>query len=161
MLLPCRGSPCPHPHSCPPGGAIAYPRLHTLAGGVGTFADPITFAGAPAATPPGTVIYIPSLRKYGIMEDYCQECDADWAASRQLHVDIWMGPSAVTAGPNLIACENAITADSVTVVINAPAGLAVDTTPLFDGATLTCIVPATPCVDASECVCVGGGGGGT
>ena len=30
----------------PPGGDIAFPRLHNTAGGRGTFADPITFATA-------------------------------------------------------------------------------------------------------------------
>ena len=35
--------------NCPPGGAIAYPKIHQLAGGVGTFEDPITFAGAEKA----------------------------------------------------------------------------------------------------------------
>lgn len=35
--------------NCPPGGAIAYPKIHKQAGGVGTFADPITFAGAEKA----------------------------------------------------------------------------------------------------------------
>jgi hypothetical protein len=28
----------------PPGGDIAYPQIHSTAGGKGTFADPITFA---------------------------------------------------------------------------------------------------------------------
>src|SRR2546423_11072578 len=32
----------------PPGGDIAFPKLHNTAGGKGTFADPITFATASA-----------------------------------------------------------------------------------------------------------------
>ncbi|NUO55526.1 MAG: carbohydrate-binding protein, partial [Hamadaea sp.] len=32
----------------PPGGDIAYPQIHSTAGGKGTYADPITFASATA-----------------------------------------------------------------------------------------------------------------
>ena len=35
--------------NCPPGGTISYQIRHTTAGGVGTFNDPVTFAGAVAA----------------------------------------------------------------------------------------------------------------
>jgi hypothetical protein len=45
--------------NCPPGGDIAYPKLHKEAGGKGTFEDPITFAGAEKSMKPGTVICIP------------------------------------------------------------------------------------------------------
>jgi len=41
--------------NCPPGGAIAYPVIHQQAGGVGTFQDPITYAGDVDVTPAGTM----------------------------------------------------------------------------------------------------------
>jgi hypothetical protein len=64
--------------NCPPGGDIAHPTIHKLAGGTGNWADPITFAGAdlkgqgvPYAV--GQKVYVPSLQKYFIMEDQCEE----------------------------------------------------------------------------------------
>src|ERR1041385_909076 len=62
------------PDNSPPGTGIAHPVIHDGAGGKGTFADPITFAVAPQvqkSVRPGEIIYIPSLKKYFIMEDDC------------------------------------------------------------------------------------------
>src|SRR5258705_11202427 len=63
----------------PPGGDIAHPQIHSTAGGKGTFADPITFATASAELSPGTKVWVPRVGKYFIMEDSCQECEADWS----------------------------------------------------------------------------------
>jgi hypothetical protein len=60
----------------PPGSAIAYPQIHKTAGGTGTYADPITFATDKSELAPGTIIYVPRVEKYFIMEDDCEECDA-------------------------------------------------------------------------------------
>lgn len=109
--------------NCPPGGAIAYPKIHQLAGGVGTYADPITYASSKKETPPGTIIYVFFLQKYFIskcpyhidayvflsaslpcplaVEDDCGECDDDWSKHKKYHFDLWTGPDAVTPGPNL------------------------------------------------------------
>jgi hypothetical protein len=108
--------------NCPPGGDIAYPKIHKLAGGVGTYADPITFASSKKETPPGTIIYVFFLQKYFIsataphiwgllrtqpaltstaVEDDCGECDSDWTKHKKYHFDLWTGPDAVTPGPNL------------------------------------------------------------
>ena len=76
--------------NCPPGGDIAHPIIHKEAGGVGTFVDPITFAGDTTATPAGTIIYVWQLKKYFIMEDDCEECQDDWRKSHKWHVDLWM-----------------------------------------------------------------------
>ena len=64
--------------NCPPGPAIAWPKIHQSAGGSGTHADPITYAGATAATPKGSIIYVPKYKKYFVMEDQCEECEKDW-----------------------------------------------------------------------------------
>ena len=66
--------PCSAKDNCPPGGDIAHPTIHKEAGGVGTYADPITFAGASKALPPGTIIYVHSahVQRYAIMEDDCE-----------------------------------------------------------------------------------------
>eukprot|EP01120_Amphizonella_sp_Union-15-10_P000338 TRINITY_DN10349_c0_g1_i2.p1 TRINITY_DN10349_c0_g1~~TRINITY_DN10349_c0_g1_i2.p1 ORF type:complete len:227 (+),score=23.04 TRINITY_DN10349_c0_g1_i2:52-732(+) len=137
--------------NCPPGASIAYPVIHTEAGGIGTHADPITFAGAPKCFRPGTRIYNPRLKKYFIMEDECEECEQDWE-NRKYHVDCWIGPPTLTAGTELIACENALTVDSETIIVDPNSTLPVDTTPLFNGATEKCIVYAPPCHDqGNEC----------
>jgi hypothetical protein len=133
--------------NCPPGGDIAYPHVHQKAGGTGTWNDPVTFAGAEKAVKPGSKIYIPFLKKYAIMEDQCEECEDEWPG--KWHIDVWMGPDQVSHGPELIACENALTKGSTTIWIDAPQGLEVDSTPLFDG---KCIVSAPACHDVgSQC----------
>jgi len=141
------------PDNCPPGADISYPVVHKVAGGVGSFADPVTYAGVTAATPKGTIIYIWGLRKYFVMEDDCEECSNDWKRGQKWHVDLWMGPS--DHFPNataVIACENAITKSKDSWLVDAPAGLPVDLTPLYDAATNKCIVPSSPCHDVgNEC----------
>ena len=140
--------------NCPPGGDIAYPNAqHPLAGGVGTFEDPITFAGAPKApglVPGKTVIYSPSLKKYFRFEDICGECESDWSKKSEWHFDLWMGSDAVTPGPNLIACEDQLTKSHATFLFDAVVGLPVDPTPLFNAEKLQCIEPAAPCQDVGN-----------
>lgn len=133
--------------NCPPGGDIAHPTLHKKAGGRGTFADPVTFAGVVAFTPPGTIVYSWRLQKYFVMEDDCEECAADYKRDKKVHFDCWIGPDAVTPGPNLIACEDALTEDGQVFEVNAVDGHAVNPAPLFNGTTLECAVPAPPCTD--------------
>ena len=71
---------------------------------MGTHADPITYAGATAATPKGSIIYVPKYKKYFIMEDQCEECEKDWKNKQMYHMDLWTGPShAVTA---VVVCED-------------------------------------------------------
>ena len=64
----------------PPGSAIiGRPIIHKTAGGTGTFLDPITLAVGWRIHfgrhfedyKPGTLFYIPRLRKYAIVEDLC------------------------------------------------------------------------------------------
>src|SRR3954454_20637602 len=62
----------------PPGGDIAYPQIHSTAGGKGTYDDPITFATSTAELKAGTKVWVPRVRKYFIMEDGCDECSDDW-----------------------------------------------------------------------------------
>eukprot|EP00483_Globobulimina_turgida_P000302 UN00302 len=130
--------------NCPPGGDIAYPDLHKEAGGNGTYIDPITYAGCRKATKPGTRIYVSFVQKYFIMEDDCEECDEDWNRNEKWHFDLWMGPDALTAGPNLITCEDAMTKEKTQVIIDPDEGLTVNTKPLFNGNTLECWMPNPP-----------------
>mmetsp|Transcript_105936 Transcript_105936/g.129227 ORF Transcript_105936/g.129227 Transcript_105936/m.129227 type:complete len:231 (+) Transcript_105936:22-714(+) len=124
--------------NCPPGGDIAYPQIHNKAGGNGTYKDPITYAGCREATKPGTIIYVNFLQKYFIMEDDCEECDHDWISRKKWHFDLWMGPDNVTPGDYLVACEDAMTKSSTTVIIDPPNNLAVNMKPLFNGTSLQC-----------------------
>ena len=64
----------------PPGSAaIARPVIHKLAGGTGTYADPITLAVGHRIDrgrqtldyPAGTRFYFPRIQKYAIVEDVC------------------------------------------------------------------------------------------
>jgi len=138
--------------SCLPGGDIAYPtKQHPAAAGLGTFADPITFAGAKAAVAPYSKIYVHGLKKYFAMEDDCGECIHDWKKVKKWHFDLWMGPDHV-APSSFIACENALTMDVATVTLDPPAGWPVDVTPLYtynasSDNNGTCVVKSPPCHD--------------
>jgi hypothetical protein len=140
----------------PPGTAIAHPVLHSGAGGVGTFDDPITFAVAPEVqnrVPAGTIIYIPSLKKYFIMEDDCtssgpggtpvqgQGCDGELQSGVN-EFDLWIdgdphknakdnpGSGSGNNDNNMTNCEDTLTASKVTVIMNATDGQPVNTKPL-------------------------------
>lgn len=125
------------PDNDPPGGGIAYPGKHQKAGGTGTYEDPITFATATSARdtfPAGMIVYIPHLQKYFIMEDSCAACNATW-------MDLWVNSNG-TFDEEVQVCEDSLTIEHSTpdipVVLNAPAGLTVNTTPLFDLTSGTC-----------------------
>jgi hypothetical protein len=116
---------------------IAYPTpegKHARAGGVGTYANPITLAADVRWLPAGTRVYAPRWRKYFIMEDQCVECEADWADTRFHHVDLFMSPS-MKAGA--LGCEVAATkerAENDIIVLRPPRNLPVDPTPLYTDA---------------------------
>lgn len=114
----------------PPGTAIAYPKIHSGAGGVGSYGDPVTFASDPKVFPAGTKIYVPYIKKYAIMEDLCASC-------RGNHIDIWAGGNGANEN-KLIACEESFTRDSQTIELNPPSTHLVDTSPLFNSETATC-----------------------
>jgi len=142
----------------PPGTAIAHPIIHSGAGGVGTFQDPISFAVAPEVqnrVPAGTIIYIPSLEKYFIMEDDCtssgpggtpvqgQGCDGELQSGVN-EFDLWIdgdphknardnpGSGSGNNNNNMTDCEDTLTADKVKVIMNATDGKPVNTTPLLN-----------------------------
>jgi len=129
------------PDNDPPGSTdIAYPNgRHGSAGGVGSYADPITLATDPRELPPGTLVYAPQWQKYFVMEDDCEECIDEWGADHHPHVDLWTGAT----GSKLLACENTLTPDDpVALEINPPSDRPVDLRPLYDPATNTCWAPA-------------------
>ncbi len=130
----------------PPSAIISNPQIHQTAGGTGTLADPVTFATDTREAKPGTIVYDPFLKKYFIMEDTCTECTADWNNGHKYRIDMWAGGDKNSLhDPEksaLLDCEDALTQDAGTnVIFNPPAGLTVDTTPIFDAHTLKCWTP--------------------
>jgi hypothetical protein len=121
------------------GDAIAFPKLHTGAGGIGTYADPVTFASDPMEWAPGTILYVPYIKRYVIMEDACSACTADWA-SRKYHIHIWLNSDA-RAATDVTACETSLARMNTNVEIDPPATRPVATVPLFDPNTSTCVSP--------------------
>jgi hypothetical protein len=126
-----------------------FPVRHQIATeGTGAFDDPITFAtsaansGSPAELAPGTIIYVPEVRKYFIMEDQCSQCDQEWLSQHAYHVDLWMGPSSASNSDALSACEAKLVrgkahAGTGSIILDPPADLTVDLTPLFTNGTCT------------------------
>lgn len=101
-----------------------------IAGGSGTYDDPITAAASRGNRyfPPGTMVYVPHLAKYFLVEDECATCSYDeW-------LDLWMESSS-DSDPRLVeARQSDLTGDVAVrwpVVIDPTAGLPVDQTPLF------------------------------
>jgi hypothetical protein len=140
----------------PPGGDIAYPQIHSTAGGKGTYDDPITFATSTAELKAGTKVWVPRVRKYFIMEDGCDECSDDWSGHGPnggpglRHIDLWLGGK---GGDPMAAidCEDALThynADSTPVmepvVVDPPNNEAYDSTPIFNTSTGACYGGAQP-----------------
>jgi 3D (Asp-Asp-Asp) domain-containing protein len=119
------------PDNSPPGNGIAYPRIHSHAGGKGTYADPVTFA-ANHGLKPGTRVYIPYMKKYFIMEDQCASCSST-------HIDLWAGGSNATK-KQVLACEDALTRHA-SVVLSPAKNLPVNTTPIFNTSTRKCFKP--------------------
>jgi hypothetical protein len=128
----------------PAGNEIAYPRsggyptLHEFASGTGTHADPITFGGDSTVFPPGTIVYVPFLEKYVILEDECLSCAMQAGMTNHPAISIWMPSDATTPAGPLAKCETFWTKSSVAVIENPPADLTVSSAPLFDPTTKTC-----------------------
>jgi Ricin-type beta-trefoil lectin domain len=150
------------PDNSPPGNAIAYPQdegyptIHNAASGTGTYADPITYATDQSELPVGTIVYYPYLHRYFIMEDDCTECDEDWTGQGPdggpglYHIDLWINGQGGNSN-DVINCEDDLTQNSESVIIDPPSTEAVDTTPLFNSSNNSCYNPSG---------FTGGGGGG-
>ena len=96
----------------PPGSAIiGRPQIHEFAGGHGTFEDPVTLAVGWRSyfgrqfedVKPGRRFYIPSLRKYAVVEDLCGDgpkpqtgpCHTGWEG--HVWIDIYVDGSTMNA----------------------------------------------------------------
>jgi hypothetical protein len=106
--------------------AIARPVLHRTAGGVGTYADPITMAvgytRAGLDIPAGTRFYLPNLRKYFIVEDICGACH-NKPPGTVYKLDLWLDGRYLSRS-QARACAGSVTGRQP-VVRNPPRGLSV------------------------------------
>jgi hypothetical protein len=139
------------PDNSPPGKAIQFPIIHSEAGGTGTFADPITFATDTRLFAPGSIVYLPMVKKYFIMEDLCTNsgpgnqgpgCVNDFNNGIK-HIDMWAGGDTTQS---VIACEDNLTRNSTPVISNPPSNLEVSPpvspgNPIFDPSTKVCFTP--------------------
>jgi hypothetical protein len=119
---------------------IAHPVIHQQVGGVGTYADPLTFA-SPAgdgAYEYGQIIYVPKVQKYFIKED---ECAVSWTAEdgcgAVTMVDLYVGnPSDEKV---VVECENSLTDGEGEIILDPPSNLTVSPEKIWDQATGTCM----------------------
>ena len=119
----------------PPGSAtISNPILHQVAGGTGTYQDPITVAVGHTITngkdildfPAGTRFYVPNLRRYFIVEDTCGDgstpqngpCHTGYPSNASYWIDVWVGGAGVSQS-KANTCMDNIT--DVHLVIRNPA----------------------------------------
>lgn len=114
----------------PKSAAIACTKWRGLAGGTGTFADPITmavgFVGSLPDLPYGTLFYVPTLRRYFRIEDLCGACHGSpRPAGTAIWLDCWVGGQDTTAAI-ATAAMNALTG-SHTVIKNPVNGYVVVT----------------------------------
>ena len=121
-----------HHDNTPAGDRISHASVHGVAGGTGTHRDPITLAVGHSIVdgndvldyPAGTRFYIPSLRKYFVVEDSCG--DGSTPQDGPCHIrfeglvwlDLWVGGASASRSATY-ACEVAITGKRL--VIQHPA----------------------------------------
>ena len=100
---------------------ISHPSVHDEATeDLGTYSRPGTLAAAKGFLPPGTIVYVPALKRYYVMEDTCRECASNWKNDK-IHVDLFVSGR----GEALQACEYRLTMESTKIIIDPPADLPV------------------------------------
>jgi len=116
---------------------ISYPVVHARAGGTGSYADPITLAVGHSIVggkdildyPAGTIFYIPTLRKYFIVEDTCGDgpspqvgpCHSGFTAPAKTWIDFWLGGTAEN-NSEAVQCSAKLTTQtgSATLILKDP-----------------------------------------
>lgn len=113
----------------PPGSAIvSHPILHTVAGGTGTYSDPITVAvpgsGPDMQFPAGTRFYLAKIHRYVIVED------TGATKYRLPHLDLWIdGRTGTRAATD--RCMNTLTGTTA-AIRNPQPGLPVTAGPIYN-----------------------------
>ena len=100
--------------------------VHERAGGSGTFADPVTVAAAGSGSArefaPGTRFYLPSIRKYGLIED------SGGTPMGKKHLDVYVNGQGLPKSAS-DSCMEKITGDRTAIIHPGP-GLAVTPGPI-------------------------------
>ncbi|HEX4360720.1 MAG TPA: hypothetical protein VH141_24515 [Pseudonocardia sp.] len=111
----------------PAGSAeVSNPILHKRAGGRGSYADPITVAvPSDSKFDPGTRFYLPSVRRYAIVED------SGASSTSGNHLDLWVDGEGGSESA-VEACMDQVTGDT-TAEVSPPPGRPVILGPIFDG----------------------------
>ena len=133
------------PDNTPPSAAISDGVIHSKAGGTGTYTDPITLAVGHSIIsgkdildyPKGTKFYVPSFRKYLIVEDTCGDgnspqngpCHTGYKGN--VWLDVWVGGEGANVS-SVLSCESKITGVH-TVIQNPASNYVVTTGPIFNG----------------------------
>jgi 3D (Asp-Asp-Asp) domain-containing protein len=115
-------------HDNTPAGSaeVSNPVLHKTAGGRGSYADPITVAvPSDSKFDPGTRFYLPSVRRYAIVED------SGASSTSGNHLDLWVDGEGGSERA-VEACMDQLTGES-TAEVNPPPGRPVIPGPIFDG----------------------------
>ena len=136
----------------PPGSAdIALPVIHEKAGGMGTYADPITIAVGHVISsgkstpdyPAGMKFYVPNVRRYFIVEDLCGDgstpqngpCHKGYPLGTVAWFDMWIdGATGTKSQTN--SCAEAVTGSFLVIKDPAP-NYQVVTGPVFQDSTCT------------------------
>lgn len=126
----------------PPGSSeVGEPVLHSVAGGIGTYRDPITVATSGhqgnQEWPPGTKFYLPTVRRYVIVED---SGAAAAPSGTDTHLDVW-SDGHDGAKQDVDACMDRFTG-KVPAHFNPPDGLPVMTGPIY--IAKNCNIPEQP-----------------
>jgi hypothetical protein len=135
-------------NSCGPNSDQPGDCLHNggHAGGTGTYEDPITLAVGHVIEggvdtldyPDGVLFYIPSLRKYFVVEDSCGDgdrpqdlpCHTNKDEPGYVQVDLWVGGENEDQG-SVLKCQDALTGIK-TLILNPRSDYPVVPGPLFD-----------------------------
>lgn len=132
----------------PPGSAdISHSVIHSKAGGVGTFNDPVTVAVGHSIVgrqdildwDAGTKFYIPNLQRYFIVEDTCGDggapqngaCHTGYPSSTSTWLDVYVDGKS-TSSSKSDACMGKITGASK-VIVDPASDYKVSAGPISDG----------------------------
>jgi hypothetical protein len=127
------------PDNSPAGNGTSGPS--GVAGGTGTYANPITLAVGYVGSVPdfayGTKFYVPNVRRYFVVGDTCQACHNLSAApaGTSVWVDMWSGGNG-SDNAGVLACEDSLTRNT-TLIENPPANEPVVAGPLWSGTSCT------------------------
>ena len=133
------------PDNTPASAEISDGVIHSTASGTGTYTDPITVAVGHSIIsgkdildyPKGTKFYVPTFRKYFIVEDTCGDGNSPQNGpchtGYQGHVwlDVWVGGLGANVS-SVLSCEEKITGIH-TVIQNPASNYSVNSGPIFNG----------------------------